>query len=122
MHVEILSDSPNRARQEHVVASQSDCEDEDRKCIVDSGTSLHMMSQNELTSSEKDKQVKRTHHHHDRQRTGRVDGRSDSLRQRFGRFCEDDAVGRFTCSAISGFFLCDEIGYSYERKRKSLHR
>ena len=33
------------------------------------------------------------------------DGRSDSLRQRFGRFCHFDAVGRFTSSAIFGFIM-----------------
>ena len=58
---------PNRTTQEKVVASGSDCEHEEREFTVDSGASLHMMSKDEVTSSEKDQ---RTHRH--RQRQGRV--------------------------------------------------
>ena len=47
--------------------------------------------------------IKRTHRHYDCQRQGRVDRRGDSIHQRFGRFGRNDAVGRFTSGAISGF-------------------
>ena len=45
------------------------------------------------------------HRHHDRQRKGRVDGRNDSAIERFGSFCHNDAVGRFTSSAIFGCIM-----------------
>ena len=47
----------------------------------------------------------RNHRHYDRQQEGRVDGRSDSVCQRFGRFCHNDAVGRFFSTAFSGFIV-----------------
>ena len=39
---------------------------------------------------------------YDRQRKGRVDKRNDSVCTRFGLFCHNDVVGRFTSSAIFG--------------------
>ena len=36
--------------QTNIVVSRSDCHDEDREFLVDSGASLHMMSKNALTS------------------------------------------------------------------------
>ena len=53
-HVKHSLRHSNRSTQETVVASRSDSEHEDREFIVDSGASLHMMSQNELTSGEND--------------------------------------------------------------------
>ena len=47
------SDVPAGSTQEKVVESRSGCEREDREFFADSGPSLHMMSKNELTSSEK---------------------------------------------------------------------
>ena len=73
---------------------------------MDSGAYLHGVSQNELTSGEKDTITR------SREPTvittankGRVRGISHSVRQRFGVFFfHDDAVGRFTGSAISGLY------------------
>ena len=52
-HVKSSSDLPNRTTQEKVATSRSDCEREDRKFIVDSGTLLLMMSKGELSASQK---------------------------------------------------------------------
>ena len=69
------------------------------------------MSQDALTSGEKryHQKIERTHRHHDGQRKGRVDGSSDSLRQRFGRFVtivllEDSPA------VLSLGLLCEEMG------------
>ena len=48
---------------------------------------------------------KKTHRHYDRQRKCRVDGRSDSVCQRSGRLCRNDAVERLARSTIFGFDL-----------------
>ena len=93
-----------RTTEEKVVASRSDCEREDREFIVDSGESLHMRSKNELTSGEHTPSEDQVNHH-DRQRQGRVDGRGDSTRERLKRLFQNDAVGRFTTSAISDVLL-----------------
>ena len=82
---------------------------------MDSGASLDMVTKNELTSDEKDT-IRRSE-----ETTvitkGRVDGRCDSVCQRFGRFCRHDAVGRFT-ALLSLVLLREEIGYSYDGKRR----
>ena len=44
--------------------------------------------------------IGRTHRDNDRQRKSRVDGRSDSVCQRCGFLCYNDAVRRFTSSAF----------------------
>ena len=58
----------------------------------------------------------------DRQRKGRVDARSDSLRQRFGRCCHNDALGRFTSSATSGFIMRrnGRNSFEFEKGRVSI--
>ena len=73
---EIFFGPANRSTRHQVVASRLACNHEDGDFNVEFGASLHMMSKNEVTSGEKDTI---------RQRKVRVDGRSDSLRQRFGR-------------------------------------
>ena len=107
---------PNWTTQETVVASRLDCEHERQEFIVDSGASLHMMSKNELTSGgekmpsadSKEPTVITTANG-----KGRVDRRCDSLRQRFGRLCYTDAVGRFT-AVLSLSLLCEEMVRSNE--------
>ena len=99
---------PKRNTQVKVVPSRSDCRHEDWELIKDSGASLPMVSKNARTSDEREpinKSRSKSHRHHSRERKGRVDGRGDNVRLRFGRLCQCDAVGRFTSSAISGFIV-----------------
>ena len=86
-HVKILR-LPRKTTQEKVFASRPDCEHEDREFIVDRGAYLHMMTKNEFSFGEIDimRGLKRTHRNYDRQRKGRIDGRSCSVCRRFGRF------------------------------------
>ena len=95
---------PNRTTQEKVVASLSDCEHEDREFIVDSGTSLSMISKLELTCGGKDA-IRRS-----KEPTviTTANGRAESTEEEtvyvndLDVFCHNDGVGRFTSSAISG--------------------
>ena len=70
------------------------------------------MSQNELTSCEKDtyhQEVERADRHHDCQRKGRVDGRSDILRQRFGHSCHKKMLLEDSPAVLSLGLLCEDI-------------
>ena len=60
------TEQKHSGEEEEVVASRSDCHHEDREFTVDSGASLHMMSQNKLTCGEKHQKIERIHRHHDR--------------------------------------------------------
>ena len=54
-------------------------------------------------------------------RKGRVDGGSNSIRQRFGRFSHNDAVGRFTGSTILWVCYPKPWRAPMNGKRESLH-
>ena len=88
---------PNRSSQEKVAASRSDYHHQNREFIVDSGA--HMMSESALAAGQRE--TIRT----SKAFTAVVTARCDSVRERFGRFCSDDAVGRVTSSATSGLFV-----------------
>ena len=55
--------------QTNIVVSRSDCHDEDREFLVDSGASLHMISKNALTAET----MRKSKEPHDCQRKGYVD-------------------------------------------------
>ena len=82
-----------------------------------------MMSKNELTSGEKDtvRRSKKTEGHRHRQWQGIVDGGSDRKRSRYGGLSHNDAVGRFTSSAVSGLVDAKNWATSVNGKRESLY-
>ena len=73
--------------------------------FVDSSASLHMRRMNVLLWKKKPENQKNPPSSRLSTVRGRVDGRGDSVRQRFGRFVYDDAVERFTSSAFIWFIM-----------------
>ena len=74
-----------------------------------------------FTSGEKDtyhQKVERADRHHDCQRKGRSDGRSDTLRQRFGHSCHKKCCWKIHQQSCLWVYCAKTFGYSHEWKRE----
>ena len=83
---------------------------------MDTGASLHMMSKNAGTPGEKGKHQKigGPHRHHDRQRKGRVDGRSDSVQYNDLDVFVTVMLLEDSPAVLSLDLLCEDMDNSYE--------
>ena len=123
---EQITRPPNKTTQEQVVASRSNCEHEDREFMMDSGASLHMMSENEVTHLV----VKKIPSEDANEPTviTTASGKAESTEEAAVRADDLDVfvtmmlLERFTSSAVSWFTMRKKRTTPVNGKRKSLHR
>ena len=114
---------PNRTTQEKNVASRSDCHNGNRYFTEDSGAFLHMMSKNALTSGEKE--TTRTSKNLTVIMTANgTAGSTEEATVHDNNFNVLVTMMLLEDSLAVPFLglLCEELVYSYEWKKESLHR